>query len=241
MDDRQATFNTQDQQLIARLCDRHFGIGADGLMLLREHDELDFEMVYFNADGRTSSMCGNGGRCIVKFASDLGMIDSKASFMAIDGLHRAEIMADQVRLEMTNVAAVEDLGDQTVLLDTGSPHVIKRVETVDLKDFKAQASAIRYSERFRDQGVNVNFITNTEQGIAIRTYERGVEDETLACGTGVTAAAIAMHHWGEGQPEMKVSAVGGELAVSFDYENGLYSNVWKTGPAEFVFKGEVSF
>lgn len=239
LDDRANEFDANDQGLIVRLCDRHFGIGGDGLMLLRKSTAADFEMVYFNADGRTSSMCGNGGRCIARFAADLGIIEREATFLAIDGMHKAEVLESGVRLEMADVSSLEELEDGSLLLDTGSPHLIKRVDSLQLEDFIEQARAIRYSRRFRSAGVNVNFVIETEEGLALRTYERGVENETLACGTGVTAAAIAQNHWDGKTREVKVRAVGGELAVSFDVNRGHYSNIWKTGPATFVFKGAI--
>lgn len=238
-DDRLESFPIDDSALISKLCDRHFGIGADGLMLLRNHTELDFKMVYFNSDGRPSSMCGNGGRCITRFAFDLGMDQSKFRFLAIDGLHEAEILSDGVRLQMCDVNEVKELPDEALLIDTGSPHYLKIVDDLNDDRFIEKAQAIRYSELFKELGVNVNFIQPTANGISIRTYERGVENETLACGTGVTAAAIAMNYWGLAGNHLNVKALGGDLSVSFDKTESGYQNVWKTGPVEFVFKGEV--
>ena len=238
IDDRNADSALTESVRVAHWCDRHFGVGADGLMLLRNSEVADFEMLYFNADGNPGSMCGNGGRCIVRFATDIGLVSDKTTFMAVDGLHRAEILSDQVRLEMTDVHYMEPLDDHTAFLDTGSPHVVKLVPSLEIEDFVSEARKVRYAPRFMEKGVNVNFITESDEGVAIRTYERGVENETLACGTGVTAAALAMHHWGKAGNEVVVSAVGGKLRVSFEPAGKGYRNIWKAGPAKFVFKGE---
>lgn len=241
VDDRAERFDTTDQNLVARMCDRHFGIGADGLMLLRGKTGYDFEMVYFNADGRLGSMCGNGGRCLVSFASSLGLVSGEASFLAADGEHKAVVhLPSDVSLRMIDVHEWEELDAQTLLLNTGSPHYVTQCADVAALDLVPTARAIRYSERFREAGVNVNFVQRTASGIKIRTYERGVEDETLACGTGITAAAIAAHRWGWSASPVAVDAVGGHLKVSFDHNQNTYINVWKRGPVEFVFQGNFS-
>lgn len=238
IDDRNNSFASDNHTLIEKMCDRHFGIGADGLMLLRNHSELDFEMVYYNADGKQSSMCGNGGRCIVSFAHSLGVINKSTRFLAIDGAHEAIVhSANAISLEMIDVTAIEDLSKTSCLLDTGSPHYIELRSNIASIDLVQEARKIRYSDRFREKGVNVNFVELKDGIVYIRTYERGVEDETLACGTGVTAAAIAMNHWKMVGNEVKVKAIGGDLEVRFDHIESLYTKVWKKGPVKSVFEG----
>lgn len=240
IDDRSETF-PQDNHQIESLCDRHFGIGSDGLILLQNDPNSDFKMVYFNSDGRQSTMCGNGGRCIVRFAHDLGLIQDATSFQAIDGLHEAFLHPDAVELKMTNVSEVQ-VYENHLFLNTGSPHHVEFVENLEILDVKRMGKQIRYGSPYFDEGSNVNFVEiNSENSLKIKTYERGVEDETLACGTGITAAAIAAFEAGKiSTSEVKVSAVGGELNVKFEKNNsGGYENVWLIGPAEFVFGGEI--
>ena len=232
-----------DNKLIQRLCDRRFGIGADGLILLQEKEGFDFEMVYFNADGRESSMCGNGGRCICAFARFLGIIENKVHFLAIDGAHHAIVKdEDWVELKMIDVTTVEK-GEDYFLLDTGSPHYVVFVEDIDDIDVVENGQAIRYSKRFREKGVNVNFVEPTKEGIIVATYERGVEDETLSCGTGVTAAAIA-HSLRQptSQPKnIDIQTKGGNLKVRLtpDGKSG-FNEVWLCGKGTQVFAGEVT-
>jgi diaminopimelate epimerase len=235
-----------DTARIARLCDRRFGIGADGLISLQNRAGYDFEMVYFNADGRESTMCGNGGRCIAAFAQHLGIVGATCHFTAIDGEHAANIAAKDeqtswVELQMTNVQNVENEGD-TFVLNTGSPHFVRFVQSVQGLDVVAKGRAVRYSDRWESAGINVNFVTETAgQALEIRTYERGVEDETLACGTGVTAAAIAasLRRGAQvGTFEISVKARGGDLKVRFRANgDGTFSDVWLCGPAAQVFEG----
>lgn len=240
IDNRHLGFDKKDAKRIALLCDRRFGIGADGLILLEPHKTADFRMVYFNADGREGSMCGNGGRCVVAFAKYLGVITEEAYFEAADGMHRAVIEEDVVRLQMQNVAYVEKHGSH-VYLDTGSPHHVQLhadLETLNVKEAGAQ---IRYGQAYHPDGSNVNFVTKvTDTVFLVRTYERGVEDETLSCGTGVTAVALAMHHIGE-TPECEVTlnTKGGALKVIFEKDGPGYKNIWLIGPAVQVFKGEI--
>ncbi len=238
IDDRERTFPAESFDLVARMCDRHFGIGADGLMLLRNAQGADFEMIYYNSDGQFSSMCGNGGRCITRFAAELGIIENKALFTAVDGPHHATVNADgSISLEMIDVLTVEALDDGALLLDTGSPHYVVLTERLDDRDMQTEGRSIRNNERFKAEGVNVNLVEWKDDCLYIRTYERGVEDETLACGTGVTAAAIAAQFWGLTESPVKVKAVGGDLSVTFNVETTGYSSIWKTGPTAFVFKG----
>lgn len=221
------------------LCDRKFGIGADGLICLQPSENYDFEMLYFNSDGNESTMCGNGGRCLVAFAKQLGIITNKAIFNAIDGLHEATIDENNwVELKMTNVASVENNNTHFVL-NTGSPHYIKFVEDVAQVDVYQAGKAIRYNERFKTEGINVNFVAVNENGIDVVTYERGVEGETLSCGTGVTAAAIAYSFIKKDISDVPIKTKGGNLAVKFSKTANGFENIWLCGPATYVFEGKV--
>ncbi len=237
IDDREKEFDLTDNDLIAALCERRMGIGADGLILLREHDTLDFEMIYFNADGKQSSMCGNGGRCIIAFAQMLEMIEDETTFMAIDGEHKGRLMDDGIYLQMQDVKKIEGVGDGLVL-NTGSPHYIEMVDELDYIDVDKQGRKIRNSAPFKKDGINVNFVLDASE-LQVRTYERGVEAETLSCGTGVVATAIAMHYANcIEETLMNVKTKGGELTVSFEEFNGGYRNIWLSGEASMVFAGE---
>lgn len=240
IDNRQLSFDKNNTKLVSSLCDRRFGIGADGLILLENHDAHDFKMVYYNADGNESTMCGNGGRCLVAFAKHLGVISDKAIFEAIDGLHHAEINGGIVKLQMQDVSTI-DKHSNHVFLDTGSPHHVQFEDAIADFDIKTKGASIRYGSPYNKEGANVNFVKKiSDSTFRVRTYERGVEDETLSCGTGVTAVAIAMHALNEtvnNAVDLKVE--GGTLKVSFDVENGAYKNVWLIGPAKYVFEGEI--
>ncbi|MCC2548365.1 diaminopimelate epimerase [Hymenobacter sp. BT175] len=245
VDDRAGQFDETNQALVSHLCHRRLGIGADGLILLRTHPAYDFEMVYFNADGRLGSMCGNGGRCTVAFARDLGVIQARAHFLAADGPHEATVDADgTVHLRMMDVAGTQDLADTGVFLNTGSPHLVRFLPADALAGLNvfAEGRAIRYSETFREQGTNVNFVeapAGADQPWQVRTYERGVEDETLSCGTGVTAVALAASRHGAGSP-VRLQTPGGLLQVSFEARpDGSFSEVHLSGPALRVFEGSV--
>ena len=243
IDQREDVWVRPDQQtLIATLCDRHFGIGADGLILLEKKPGYDFEMVYFNSDGRPSSMCGNGGRCIVAFARHLGIIETSCSFLAVDGPHEAVVVRpDWIELKMSDVASVE-IGEGFYYLDTGSPHYVQFVPDLSKVDVVVEGRAIRYNDRFKEVGTNVNFVQPLEKGIQLNTYERGVEGETLACGTGVTAAAIAsflQEASNEKIMEIPVQAKGGNLAVRFKHTSEGFKDIWLCGPAKLVFSGKI--
>lgn len=243
VDNRGLEFSKNDTNLIHRLCHRRFGIGADGLILLEsgENEGDDFKMVYFNADGNQSSMCGNGGRCLVAFARHLKVIEDTAIFTAIDGKHTATISEGLVSLKMLDVDA-SDLNGKSVFLDTGSPHHIIFTEEVGDIDVKSKGQKIRYSDQYEPSGgTNVNFVQQTgENNFLVRTYERGVEDETFSCGTGVTAVAIAANALGMSPAsEIILKTRGGDLKVTFEREKDIYLNIWLTGPAQFVYKGEV--
>ena len=240
IDDRNHSF-AQEPQLIKQICGRHFGIGADGLILLQNDEKSDFKMVYFNSDGNESSMCGNGGRCIVKFAKELGIIKNQTKFKAIDGIHEALITNDLVELKMANVSEVQ-IFENHYFLNTGSPHHVEFVEDLSKIDVKNYGKKIRFGAPYFDEGTNVNFVQVMDnQSLLIRTYERGVEDETLACGTGITAAVIAGFESGKlNSGEINIAAKGGNLNVKFEKnESGGYENIWLTGPAEKVFEGEI--
>jgi diaminopimelate epimerase len=242
LDNRKKEYPSLTASHIRHVCDRRFGIGGDGLMLLNEKNGSDFEMRYFNADGRESSMCGNGGRCLVKFAYEIGIHRNVYHFTAVDGLHEAEIDTDgTVSLKMQDVSQVSKVhGDY--LLNTGSPHYVKLVNDVMNTDVFKKGREIRYSKDFEKEGVNVNFVEQLpdEDKILVRTYERGVEDETYSCGTGVTAAAIVCYHNENGFNDVQVKTLGGTLTVEFDrIDDSHYNNIWLSGPAEKVFDGTI--
>ncbi|MBL7743852.1 MAG: diaminopimelate epimerase [Chitinophagaceae bacterium] len=240
LDNRKHEYSSLTSDQIRRLCDRRFGIGADGLMMLNEKAGYDFEMKYYNADGREGSMCGNGGRCITKFAYHLGIHRVDYKFWAADGEHEAEIDPDgTVSLKMKNVdKVIRKHGD--FMLNTGSPHYVKLVNDVMNEDVYKKGRDIRYSKDFEEEGINVNFVEHIgDDEIIVRTYERGVEDETYSCGTGVTAAALVSYHNENGFNEVEVKTLGGTLSVEFDrLEDDRYINIWLTGPAEKVYEGK---
>jgi diaminopimelate epimerase len=238
LDNRGKKYSGLTQKQIAFLCNRHFGIGADGLMLLQLKDGFDFEMVYFNSDGAEGSMCGNGGRCLVAFANQLGLITTTATFTASDGIHEAAVKEDgMIELKMKDVTQLERTADHSIL-NTGSPHYIKWVDNADEVNVFEEGKKIRNSKKFAQEGINVNFVEVQPAGLKVRTYERGVEAETLSCGTGVTAAALAAATMEAGN--IFVITPGGELSVKYQYKEGLgFSNVWLCGPAQFVFAGTI--
>ncbi len=241
IDNRQQIFPKNDTKFIKKLCDRRFGIGADGLILLENDKISDFKMVYYNADGNESSMCGNGGRCIVAFARQLNVIENETTFVAVDGAHYAKISADgTVSLQMKEVSEIKFAADY-VFLNTGSPHHITLVDDVKSVPVKEAGSQIRYSDLYGKAGSNVNFVEIISDSLlAVRTYERGVEDETLSCGTGVTAAAIAVNAIGKTTAnEISLLVEGGQLKVTFQKEGSRYTRVFLIGPAIYVFEGQV--
>ncbi len=242
MIDNRAGKTTLNSSQVAALCHRRFGIGADGLIILDNEPGVDFRMVYFNSDGNTSSMCGNGGRCIVAFARQLGIIKDRARFMAVDGLHEAMIdEKGRIALKMQDVKNIE-VGSDHFFLDTGSPHFVKFVTDLENLNVTDEGRRIRNSDRFVEKGTNVNFIEKREDEVFVRTYERGVEDETYSCGTGVTAAALvaAIKGYSTSRNSCSINTLGGELEVSFEkvLEHNFY-NIWLKGPALLVFSGEI--
>ncbi len=240
IDNRLESFDKTNTALIEHLCDRRFGIGADGLILLENHPTSDFKMVYYNADGNQSSMCGNGGRCITAFANYLGIIKNKTTFEAIDGAHHAVIEGDVIKLKMQDVKSIEPY-EHHLFLNTGSPHHVQMEFDLEILDVKTKGSRIRYGAPYYKEGSNVNFVKKLcEDEFLVRTYERGVEDETLSCGTGVTAVALAMNYNGETEKNLvKLQTRGGLLQVSFEKEGEGYKNIWLIGPAAQVFKGSI--
>ena len=240
IDNRNYIFPKKNSSLIASLCDRHFGIGADGLILLEDHKTVDFSMIYFNADGHESTMCGNGGRCIVAFAKELKLFKKTTTFYAIDGIHSAEINSDKVSLQMIDVHDVLVTKD-FIFMNTGSPHHVEIVENLDDLSVIEKGRAIIYS-LYSSEGCNINFVEQLDhQTFKVRTYERGVEDETFSCGTGATATAIAMNAIGKTTSNhIQLDVEGEKLEVSFTKEGSVYNNVLLKGPATFVFQGEIN-
>ena len=243
-DNRKNEYSALTTEQIHKLCDRRFGIGADGLMLLNEKRDFDFEMKYYNADGMPGSMCGNGGRSIVAFAKSLDLIKANAKFMAVDGIHSAKISENMVSLAMQDVKTIRstDLGHE---IYTGSPHLVVMVSDLRNLDVYAEGKRLRNLPLYASQGINVNFVQEFKDYYEVRTYERGVEDETYSCGTGVTAVALVMASLKnvKGDKLQKIQTKGGELMVSFHFneEHKVFDQITLNGPAEFVFEGKISY
>jgi diaminopimelate epimerase len=232
------------QAQINHICDRHFGIGADGLMTINPSVAYDFEMKYYNADGKEGSMCGNGGRCISLFARHSGMIKENGKFIAIDGEHEFEIISSN---EYSGIVAIK-LGDvngftqhqNEFFLDTGSPHFVKFVKNISSIDPFAEGKKIRWEERFKPNGTNVNFVELLHEKLVVRTFERGVENITLSCGTGVVASALAaFKFYGLDKASFEIVTYGGDLKVNFQNNNNGFNNIWLEGPAQKSFEGEI--
>ncbi len=244
LDNRDERYSVLKASDVEFLCNRRFGIGADGLILLEKKSGYDFEMKYFNNDGNVSSMCGNGGRCITAFANSLQLINSDAKFTAIDGEHQSLIEDNKsmiVKLKMGDVKGCEMVGED-VFLNTGSPHYVKFVKDVMNVDVVTEGRKIRYNDRFSQEGTNVNFVAPVASGLSVRSYERGVEDETLSCGTGVTASVLASVIKGkvnEAAGVCEVKSMGGMLNVYFEKAGDGFKNVWLEGEAKFVYSGEI--
>lgn len=241
IDNRDLKFDRADNAVVAGLCDRRFGIGADGLMLLQTKNGYDFEMVYYNSDGNESSMCGNGGRCIVEFARTLGLVKEHAHFIATDGEHEAVVKPGFISLKMKDVNEIEQHSDFS-FLNTGSPHYVAFVDNVESYNVFEEGKKIRNNARFKAEGTNVNFIEKMNTDLFVRTYERGVEGETYSCGTGVTAAALiaAIKNVATEQNFCDIKTLGGNLKVKFTkHPDNSFTDVWLEGPATFVFKGEI--
>tara|TARA_Y100000991_G_scaffold135095_1_gene101787 strand:+ start:93 stop:866 length:774 start_codon:yes stop_codon:yes gene_type:complete len=238
IDNRLNQFDKNNTKLIKKLCNRRFGIGADGLILLQSSLKFDFGMIYFNSDGNESSMCGNGGRCIVSFAKRIGIINETAIFSAIDGAHHAKVKNDWVELRMSNVEAVK-INKNYIVLNTGSPHYVTLCSDLKKIDVNLRGREIRNSEMFIDEGINVNFVEVVDSNtFSIRTYERGVENETFSCGTGATATAISMHAIKKTDDlTVNINTNGGKLIVNFKNIGNIYNDIWLCGPSSYVFEG----
>jgi diaminopimelate epimerase len=240
IDNMAGTVHLSDKDVV-KICDRHFGIGSDGLILLEKaKDGLHFSMNFFNPDA-SKSFCGNGSRCAVKFAHDLGYIPQEVQFLAIDGVHEGVIENGRVSVHMRDTAQWKQLSDSVFFFHTGSPHHIVFQEKIDEVDILAMARPIRYSHEYAPGGTNVNLVEIEAEGqVYVRTYERGVEDETLSCGTGVTAVALAC---GLKWPNLEVIAIrtkGGNLEVRFEHDEDLFHGIYLTGPAEKSFEGYIT-
>jgi len=244
VDNRTGDFFLNKEQ-IAKLCHRRYGIGADGFMLLLSSNEYDFEMKYYNADGKEGSMCGNGGRCISAFAFDQGIIKDTTTFKAIDGVHKAIIKPPNgdtcfVDINLNDVRIIQKIADKKYVLDTGSPHYVEFIEDLNAMDTKQAGKRIRWDKQFQPEGLNVNFVQKRRSSLQVRTYERGVEDITLSCGTGGTASAIAASaEMEDGKYSWNINTLGGDLSVSFVKENNQFSNIWLKGPAKKIFAGSI--
>ena len=236
LDNRSSKFHSLTTEDINQLCHRRLGIGADGLIMLEASQTFDFKMRYFNADGMEGSMCGNGARCLVDFAQQLDVFQSHCRFEACDGPHDAQWNKEKVVLKMNDVTHIEQ-GRDFHFLNTGSPHYVQWVDDLKSLDVNKRGREVRYNPRFKDEGTNVNFMTIHADGLEIRTYERGVEQETLACGTGAVACAIAAYHSGRlTDTEVSVTTLGGQLKVTFEGDSN-YKNIFLSGPYQRVFDG----
>jgi len=242
IDNRDQLIHKSQQEMFAFWCDRRFGIGADGVILLQSHADHDFEMIYINADGREGSMCGNGGRCAVQFAYDLGIVGSKTHFLAVDGVHYAEITEELVQLQMQSAGFPIPAIDGGFFLNTGSPHHLAWVEDLKTFDVEKVGKAIRWHAHYMPGGTNVNFLEKKESNrLAVRTYERGVEAETYSCGTGVTAAALLLAYetgWNE-KFEVAIQTAGGSLQVKARRTETGFDDIFLIGPAKRVFQGQL--
>jgi diaminopimelate epimerase len=258
VDNREGNIHLSSED-IAWLCNRHLGIGADGLMFLTSEAVYDFGMKYFNSDGNESTMCGNGGRCVTAFARSLGLIEKYARFIAVDGEHQSEILktegtAGWIRLKMMDIAKSKiEHHTSKIIINTGSPHLVVLRDRVRETDVVAEGRKLRFDPQFAPDGINVDFVEVRDNGLFVRTYERGVENETLSCGTGVTAAALAVAHEYAGAggssvtsgiqhpaSAINIETPGGLLKVRFTQTEASFTNIWLEGPAEFVFKGEIN-
>jgi diaminopimelate epimerase len=243
LDGRNKKFILPDEQQINFLCHRQFGIGADGLIVIIKSKKADFEMLYFNADGKPGSMCGNGGRCTIAFARELGLIKNKTQFLAYDGMHEGAIdNKGEVTLKMSDVKGIEVKG-HNFEMNTGSPHYVVFQKNIDTLDVFKEGQKIRYNKVYTDKGINVNFVEIKKNNLFVRTYERGVENETLSCGTGVTAAALAFANLEKKKKNyaINIQTLGGNLKVSFKTkDHNHFTEIQLTGPATQVYQGQIN-
>lgn len=228
-----------NEELARFICDRHFGVGSDGLIVLRPAENADFYMDFYNPDG-SQSFCGNGSRCAVAFARTLGIQSNHILFQAIDGSHEALFHNKEISIHMKDVVIPDERRDNSRLWDTGSPHYVIRKDEIENLDLISVAHEIRFSPEFREKGVNINVFTVQNSVVNMRTYERGVENETLSCGTGVTATALHAAVAFNLESPVRIITLGGELSVSFERNQQGYTNVWLQGPAQFVFSGIIT-
>ena len=223
---------------VAKLCNRKFGIGSDGLILIKDHKDVDFEMQFYNPDG-TMSFCGNGSRCAVLFCFHNGLCRKKSTFLTNDGFHTAEIMdTENVRINILSPIKVNQFENGDFQTNTGSPHYVRFVKDLVNIDFLEECKSIRYNDNYKKEGINVNMVVDKESEIEMRTYERGVENETLSCGSGVTAAALSFAFLKKKESSINVRTKGGALKVDFILKNGHFEEVYLTGPAQYVYRGE---
>ena len=246
IDNLYGLYNNIDPMFISKICDRKFGIGSDGLILIDRSKDYDFTMRYFNSDGSELGFCGNGSRCIVKYANKLGIINKTAIFEAFDGVHYAEIInKDHIKIKMNDINMSGSdkitLENNKLYLNNGSPHLVIRSKNLDKIDVFNEGRKIRYNNKYHDEGVNINFFEYKDKICKLRTYERGVENETLSCGTGAIATAIALNYSNiVDSNEIKISMKGGDLSISFDRIGEVFSNIWLSGGANEVYKGEIN-
>ena len=243
INDNSKKFPIKDSDRIRLLCDRKFGIGSDGLVIIRDHKEFDFEMLYFNADGVEGSLCGNGSRCAVAYGIDNGLLSNKVVFKAVDGIHYASAESSEMfSLSFKNLKRI-DQNSKSLFLDTGSPHHVQVVTDIENIDIKEKGSFIRYGSKYKEEGVNVSFVEKIGSNLfKLRTYERGVEDETLSCGTGAVAASLAVHYLKlTDANEVSMETLGGILKVKFRLDFGTYKDTRLIGPAKKVFSGKIEW
>jgi len=248
IDNRDRCIDNYDSEFISNLCDRKYGIGSDGLILIENNNDLDFTMKYFNSDGSELGMCGNGARCVTQFAKKLDIINNSAIFQASDGAHHAEIINNNyVRVKMNDIDMSNyDLIDKNfdnIYLHNGSPHLIINSNDIDKIDVFNEGRKIRYGDKYKDEGVNINFVDFTFNSslCKVRTYERGVEGETLSCGTGAVAVAVVLNYSKiTNKEEIIISMKGGNLKVSFNRLGDNFSNIWLYGDVAEIYKGEIN-
>ena len=248
IDNRTGNFNCNNTEFISSICDRRHGIGCDGLILIEDNNDLDFTMKYFNSDGSELGMCGNGARCVTQFAKKLGIINNSAIFQASDGAHHAEIIDNNyVRVKMNDIDMSNyDLIDKNfdaIYLNNGSPHLVINSNNIDNIEVINEGRKIRYGDKYKDEGVNINFVefTSNSSLCKVRTYERGVEDETLSCGTGAVAVAVVLNYSKiTNKEEITISMKGGNLKVSFNRVGDNFSNIWLYGAVAEIYKGEIN-
>ncbi|MCB0506728.1 MAG: diaminopimelate epimerase [Chitinophagales bacterium] len=240
IDNRNSFFPKENFSLVQQLCDRKFGIGADGLMLLETAEAYDFRMIYYNADGKEGTMCGNGGRCICAFAQHLKLVGESGVFIAVDGEHEYKISGNEVELKMIDVNNIHAISTEDFELFTGSPHYVRFLNDLKKLDIIKEAHQIRYNETYAKEGINVNFVEIIDNNIYMRTYERGVEDETLSCGTGTVAVALSVANKFGNKENISIQTPGGILSVSFVQNANTFSDIWLKGPATLVFSGIIN-